>query len=197
MFRAVLRRAAAGRGLAAVARAGRRGAVGQGALAAAGAMAVGVLGLPVARADTMASLARTWGEAGAENRPEYTVAASGLGWYDVNRGENREPVAGEMIRCHYTGTLEDGTVFDSSYGRRPLEFKIGARQVIAGWDEGILGDGGDLPPMKERGKRKLRIPSKLAYGDREVAGIIPPGATLYFDIELLAHRGPGPGPGKW
>ena len=198
MFRAALRRAAAARGLTAVARAGRRGALGQGALAAAGAIAVGGLGLPVARAETVASLARTWGEAGAENRPEeYNVAASGLGWYDVNRGQGREPVAGEMIRCHYTGTLEDGTVFDTSYGRRPLQFKIGARQVIAGWDEGILGDGGDLPPMKERAKRKLRIPPELAYGDRGAGGGIPPGATLYFDVELLEHRGPGPGPGKW
>jgi peptidylprolyl isomerase len=95
-----------------------------------------------------------------------------------------------MIRCHYTGPLADGKVFDSSYGRRPLSFKVGARQVIPGWDEGILGDGGELPPMKAGGKRQLEIPSGLAYGERGAGGVIPPGATLYFDVELLASRGP-------
>lgn len=187
MFRAALGGAAVrARGRALAARAGRRVAVGQAGLAAAGALAAASAGGAVLQARAASS----WGEAGAEGRPEYSRAPSGLGWHDVEEGAGAAPRAGEMIRCHYTGTLADGKVFDSSYGRRPLSFKVGARQVIPGWDEGILGDGGELPPMKAGGKRQLEIPSGLAYGERGAGGVIPPGATLYFDVELLASRGP-------
>jgi FKBP-type peptidyl-prolyl cis-trans isomerase len=92
-----------------------------------------------------------------------------------------------MIRCHYTGRLTNGSVFDSSYGRRPLQFKVGVRQVIQGWDQGILGND-SIPPMKEGGKRSLRIPAELGYGARGAGGVIPPNATLLFDVELLGKR---------
>ena len=186
MFRAAPGGAAArARGRTLAARAGRRTAVGQAGLAAAGVLAASAGG-----AALQARAASSWGEGGAEGRPEYRRAPSGLGWHDVEEGPGAAARAGETIRCHYTGTLADGKVFDSSYGRRPLSFKVGARQVIAGWDEGILGDGGELPPMKAGGKRQLEIPSGLAYGERGAGGVIPPGATLYFDVELLAPRGP-------
>ena len=91
-----------------------------------------------------------------------------------------------MIKAHYTGRLLDGRVFDSSYSRgSPLAFKVGVREVIAGWDEGILGGEG-IPPMKVGGKRVLTIPSNLAYGSRGAGGgLIPPDATLKFDVELV------------
>ncbi|MEA2451615.1 MAG: hypothetical protein QOG04_325 [Actinomycetota bacterium] len=79
---------------------------------------------------------------------------------------------------HYTGTLEDGTEFDSSVGGEPFPFTIGAGQVIKGWDLGV-------PGMKVGGKRELTIDSDLAYGETGAGGVIPPGATLIFEIELL------------
>ncbi|DBB17202.1 hypothetical protein WJX82_007696 [Trebouxia sp. C0006] len=119
----------------------------------------------------------------------YTTAPSGLKWLDTQEGSGPAPAKGANIRCHYTGKLTSGAVFDSSYERRkPLTFKIGVRQVIAGWDEGILGDGKDVPPMKEGGKRKLVIPPELGYGKRGAGGVIPPDATLLFDVELLGKR---------
>lgn len=81
-------------------------------------------------------------------------------------------------------------VFDSSYDRgRPLAFSIGTGQVIRGWDLGILGDGKSIPPMKPGGKRKLIIPSDLGYGSKGAGGVIPPNATLYFDVEYLGGLG--------
>ncbi|GAB4820152.1 hypothetical protein N2152v2_007198 [Parachlorella kessleri] len=135
-----------------------------------------------------ASLARP---AAAEPCPQLVTAANGLQYCDVVEGTGDSPAAGSMIRAHYTGRLaSNNAVFDSSYERgRPLNFKIGARQVIAGWDQGILGTDG-IPPMKEGGKRKLVIPPELAYGDRGVGGVIPPKATLVFDVELLGRRKP-------
>jgi len=104
---------------------------------------------------------------------------------DVEEGTGPSPVAGQTIRCHYTGKLTTGFTFDSSYDRgRPLTFNVGVGQVIKGWDEGILGGEG-ITPMKEGGKRKLIIPSELAYGSRGAGGVIPPNATLMFDVELL------------
>ncbi|KXK49498.1 MAG: FKBP-type peptidyl-prolyl cis-trans isomerase [Chlorobi bacterium OLB5] len=111
---------------------------------------------------------------GKENTTE-----SGLKYVDEVIGSGESPAAGQTISVHYTGTLEDGTKFDSSRDRnQPLVFKIGVGQVIKGWDEGILS-------MKKGGKRKLIIPPQLGYGSRGAGGVIPPNATLIFDVELL------------
>ena len=97
-------------------------------------------------------------------------------------GTGETAVAGKVARVHYTGWLTDGTKFDSSVDRNtPFEFRLGAHRVIKGWDEGVEG-------MKVGGKRQLRIPPELGYGDRGAGGRIPPGATLIFDIELLEVR---------
>ncbi len=98
---------------------------------------------------------------------------------DLYEGEGRVSEDGDLLVVHYTGTLEDGTKFNSSLDRgEPFEFVIGQGYVIQGWDEGMLG-------MKIGGKRKLTIPSDMAYGDRGVPGAIPGGATLIFEVELL------------
>ena len=121
---------------------------------------------------------------------ELVTAPSGLQFCDASVGAGREPTKGTLIKAHYTGRLADGTgrVFDSSYTRgSPLQFKIGAGQVIRGWDEGILGGDG-VPPMKVGGKRTLIIPPELGYGARGAGGVIPPNATLLFDVELLGVK---------
>jgi FKBP-type peptidyl-prolyl cis-trans isomerase len=97
---------------------------------------------------------------------------------DVLVGQGDEAIAGKKVSVHYTGRLENGNQFDSSVGRGPFEFKLGAGQVIRGWDMGVAG-------MKVGGKRKLTIPSDLGYGSRGAADVIPPNATLVFDVELL------------
>jgi len=108
-----------------------------------------------------------------------TKTASGLGYVDVVEGTGPQPKAGESVRVHYTGWLENGKKFDSSHDRRqPLVFPIGKGHVIKGWDEGVGS-------MKVGGKRRLVIPANLGYGDRGAAGVIPPGATLIFEVELL------------
>jgi len=107
------------------------------------------------------------------------TTASGLKYTDVKVGSGAAPVKGKQVKVHYTGTLENGKKFDSSVDRNePFTFVIGVGQVIAGWDEGVMG-------MKVGGKRKLIIPSKLGYGARGAGSDIPPNATLLFDVELL------------
>ncbi|MGE5469081.1 MAG: FKBP-type peptidyl-prolyl cis-trans isomerase [Ignavibacteria bacterium] len=109
-----------------------------------------------------------------------TTTASGLVIEDTRAGEGDLAVAGKYVTVHYTGWLTDGSKFDSSKDRdEPFEFPLGARHVIAGWDEGVQG-------MKVGGVRKLTIPPNLGYGARGAGGVIPPNATLVFEVELLA-----------
>ncbi|ARV57896.1 peptidylprolyl isomerase [Nostocales cyanobacterium HT-58-2] len=104
---------------------------------------------------------------------------SGLKYIDLVEGTGATPKTEQTVVVHYTGTLEDGTKFDSSRDRnRPFSFKLGVGQVIKGWDEG-------LSTMKVGGRRQLIIPSELGYGARGAGGVIPPNATLIFDVELL------------
>ena len=108
-----------------------------------------------------------------------TRTASGLQYQDVAAGDGAEARDGQVAVVHYTGWLTDGTKFDSSRDRgAPFSFPIGAGQVIPGWDEGVAG-------MKVGGRRKLVIPANLGYGDMGAPPVIPPGATLVFDVELL------------
>ena len=107
---------------------------------------------------------------------------SGLKFEDTKVGDGAVASQGQTVSVHYTGWLENGTKFDSSKDRNePFEFKLGAGQVIRGWDEGVAG-------MKIGGVRRLTIPPQLGYGDRGAGGAIPPKATLIFEVELLGTR---------
>ena len=119
------------------------------------------------------------GRPAPQTESSLVTTASGLQYEDTAVGNGAEAVAGKGVEVHYTGTLADGTKFDSSHDRRkPFSFRLGAKQVIAGWDEGVAG-------MKVGGSRKLVIPGNLAYGARGVPGTIPPNAQLTFVVELL------------
>jgi FKBP-type peptidyl-prolyl cis-trans isomerase FkpA len=115
-----------------------------------------------------------------------TTTASGLQYEDELIGSGPEARSGQEVRVHYTGWLYEngvaGKKFDSSRDRNdPFEFSLGAGMVIRGWDEGVAG-------MKVGGKRSLIIPPDLGYGARGAGGVIPPNATLKFDVELLGVR---------
>ncbi|MFY2559624.1 FKBP-type peptidyl-prolyl cis-trans isomerase [Corallococcus terminator] len=107
----------------------------------------------------------------------------GLGIEDVKVGTGTEATAGKSVTVHYVGTLTNGTKFDASrdHGDKGFTFKLGAGQVIQGWDQGVAG-------MKIGGVRKLTIPPELGYGARGAGGVIPPNATLLFEVELLEVR---------
>lgn len=101
---------------------------------------------------------------------------------DIELGTGKETERGALLLVQYTGTLEDGTRFDSSYDRgKPFQFVFGTGRVIKGWDQGLIG-------MKEGGKRKLFVPAHLAYGERQVGEIIKPHSNLVFEVELLEVR---------
>lgn len=111
-----------------------------------------------------------------------TPTPSGLEFIDITPGTGPEARPGQNVTVHYTGWLTDGTKFDSSLDRRdPFTFALGRGQVIKGWDIGVAG-------MLVGGKRRLIIPPDIGYGARGAAGVIPPNATLIFDVELLAAQ---------
>ena len=106
--------------------------------------------------------------------------ASGLEYIEVEAGTGEQAAAGKTVSVHYTGKFQDGKVFDSSVSRgEPIRFPLGAGRVIKGWDEGIA-------LMKVGGKAQLVIPPHLAYGESGAGGVIPPNATLVFDVELVS-----------
>jgi len=115
--------------------------------------------------------------------PQPVTTSSGLEYVDLVVGTGAQPAAGQTVSVHYTGWLTDGRKFDSSLDRgQPLVFPVGRGRVIKGWDEGVGS-------MKAGGKRKLTIPPHLGYGASGAGGVIPPNATLVFEVELLGVQG--------
>jgi FKBP-type peptidyl-prolyl cis-trans isomerase len=111
-----------------------------------------------------------------------TTTPSGLQYWDIKLGTGRAAQQGDSVSVNYTGWLTNGKKFDSSIGRGPFTVEpLGTAPVIKGWNEGIAG-------MKVGGKRQLRIPADLAYGAQGYPGVIPPNATLIFDVQLLAVK---------
>ena len=134
---------------------------------------------PAGDGDLLASAASLGGDLSA---PKERMTPSGLRITDLEVGSGAEAIAGQTVTVHYRGTLTNGEQFDASYGRGPFSFRLGGGQVIKGWDEGVAG-------MKVGGKRRLVIPPDLGYGSRGAGGVIPPDATLIFEVELLKVGG--------
>jgi len=135
---------------------------------------VGTFG--VAQSAKKPATARTTGGPTKVTGPP-TTTPSGLQFWDMKVGTGAKALRGETVRVHYIGWLTNGKKFDSSVDK-PFSFDLGVGQVIKGWDEGVAG-------MRVGGKRQLRIPPDLAYGQRGAGGVIPPNATLIFDVELV------------
>ena len=130
-------------------------------------------------ADTKKSAAQS-GPAKVTGEPKTTT--SGVQYWDIKQGTGAEATAGKTVTVHYTGWLTSGKKFDSSRDRNePFDFTLGAGQVIKGWDEGVAG-------MKVGGKRQLKIPPAAGYGAQGAGNVIPPNATLIFDVELLGVK---------
>jgi peptidylprolyl isomerase len=135
-----------------------------------------VVGTGAAFADSPAPAAQS-GKVGQK-----MVMPSGLEYVDEVVGTGAEPKTGQHVTVHYVGTLTNGTKFDSSRDRNePFTFVIGEGEVIKGWDEGVA-------TMRVGGKRKLTVPPQLGYGSQGAGGVIPPNATLIFDVELLGIK---------
>jgi FKBP-type peptidyl-prolyl cis-trans isomerase len=146
--------------------------------------------LRVASAVGLLSIVTACGSSTTDSKPEVDMtravelskSVTSLAIVDTTPGTGAEATPGKRVRVHYTGTLMDGTKFDSSKDRNePFEFTLGARDVIPGWDEGVKG-------MKVGGVRQLTIPADMAYGPRGAPPVIPPNAALKFDIELLGVK---------
>jgi FKBP-type peptidyl-prolyl cis-trans isomerase len=104
---------------------------------------------------------------------------AGVAYWDIKAGTGETAMKGQTVTVHYTGWFTNGKQFDSSVGGKPFSFKIGAHEVIPGWEDGVAG-------MKVGGKRQLKIPPEMGYGAKGYPGAIPPNATLIFDVELLS-----------
>jgi FKBP-type peptidyl-prolyl cis-trans isomerase len=117
-----------------------------------------------------------------ESTNPVTTTAGGVQVQDITEGTGDAAETGKTVSVHYTGWLTDGTKFDSSIDRgQPFTFRLGAGQVIKGWDESLVG-------MKVGGKRKMTIPPEMGYGDRGAGGRIPPGSTLIFEVDLMSVK---------
>jgi FKBP-type peptidyl-prolyl cis-trans isomerase len=128
----------------------------------------------------LAGAAFAQGPTKVEGKPKMMMG--GLEYWDIKEGSGAVAKSGQSVTVHYTGWLTNGKKFDSSVDRgKPFTFDLGSGQVIKGWDEGVAG-------MKVGGKRQLRIPPDLAYGDRGAGSAVPPNATLIFDVELLSVK---------
>jgi peptidylprolyl isomerase len=141
-----------------------------------------IKGMGAAQADAAAAAAKETDGVIAKKWPDLKATSSGLRYKVLKEGGGAKPAAGAMVSAHYQGTLLNGTVFDSSYKRgEPIRFPVGQGNVIPGWDEALMD-------MKKGEKRLLVIPPNLAYGERGAGGVIPPNATLVFDVELVDFK---------
>ena len=142
-------------------------------------MVLGIVVGAAVLAAMVAACAQSQAPAGGGGGGDEVTTPSGLKYTDVKVGTGAEAKSGQNVSVHYTGTLTDGKKFDSSKDRnQPFNFPLGAGRVIKGWDEGVAG-------MKVGGVRKLIIPASLGYGASGAGGVIPPNATLLFEVELL------------